>query len=1545
MGCSSSIVDKESIQPTTQVAMQIKNKKEDINVIQLVSQLETALSSGDSAKFNSTIFELKQNQLQLSYNCQNPIKIFGQLLNLLSSPDIQGMSSQIKKCVAHTSQIFLQQVYKDNKDGQKIDQATKQSWNDQIWIVRNLLNKSEVESTELEFELQCIEAGVKVLSLGQLDIKSLVLDFSTQVYSAIQAATQSDFSQIKQLFSSVISQLGQFGVNKLNEAWYLTVMANNYTQMLIQKDHKLIESIVDQLNQQRVEWHIMYAALDIIENYLETQSSPSQTVISLLSKLSVFESGLNAWKIREKVAQICIRNSTTQNIVDSLNQIYLTMLIAEQNPKVRKSLENPDYIRKQKTKLQQCWEQTQKEKEEQCMINQNQQLLAIQQQVQNNQEGSQSLYTDILQEAEDQLLKIQNVSKLIEVKSSVLDTLQSNVDKQKRQLDDIQKQLSKVEKLVCGRSLKEIIHHIFQQYDQQCQDWEAKLSLYVPEKGVRERKDVDDVSAGLDVDNEVLDFFESDTKRVMLIQGGAGTGKTIYCQYLLSTLVASRQLIPIYITLPQLQNWQNQMIEETLLELKINEVEIQKLRDSQKQIVFIIDGYDEIGIFKNLYAANNLQNWNCKAIFTCRSTHLANEQQYFKYFSPPKSDRSLTFQEFILIPFDDNQINDFLERYVSKQCQSKDSKLVWNDWRMYRQQIDSIPGLQDLVENRVILSMVVSVLPVIVQKRESTQNVEKLIALDLYEEFTKQWFEVEEERMMTNNVSTSITNLTVEYQKFALDLADKMSDSVKTVVEYNSLDKQSEWRRFFDPNDAKITTIRRGIPLNSSGRFYSFIHKSILEYFASKAGMQQFGQLINKADTKCQVNTKMVSDIGVLKFYAENIQRYPEFKKLLFSIIELSKTDERVKIAAANAITMLNLANVHFVEIDFTNIKIPNANLGLAMLYNSNFSGADLTNVNFQSAWLENVKFDGANMAETNFGKKAEIFASSEINCLKFSKAGDLLAISTGNQKNDDIATVQIWNTQTHELLQTYDHDHNATGLCFSPDSEILLSCSLDRTIKAWSISDNKIIKVITTDDDMEKIEYTPDGKFFLCTCGKTVHIYDNQYNLVRKLEGHSDKVWTASFNNDGTQIVSGSQDTTLKIWNTYTGENVATLAGHKGSIYQAIFSPHNSIIVSTSGDKTIKIWQTDTKQLVKTLAGHTGRVCSIAFSPNSKYIVTGGRDGKIKQWNIKTGDLLNTIDAHIRSIPAVQFSADGKIFVSGSRDMCIKFWDTASSSLIKQINQTHISEIQSVMYSHDNSFIVSCSTDATVKIWNAQTGVLMKSLEGHTDILWRTAISFDDKFILSASEDKTVKLWSVLSGECVKTFVLNSIVYSVDYSKNGAEFAIGCADGTMQIFNTKSDKAIKVLSTPKPIHCVKYSEDGTLIAFAGKDPVVKLFEVKTGKIVKEFAGLSNTVKRMHFKNGNIYAKDKSLRIRGWNIQSGAEIDSKEISKDIFGVFNNTMTNEVIRFESCIKCSSCETKKMIWVAGQYTLQLVGCSIKNIQNLSDDNLKLFQQYIQ
>ena len=86
----------------------------------------------------------------------------------------------------------------------------------------------------------------------------------------------------------------------------------------------------------------------------------------------------------------------------------------------------------------------------------------------------------------------------------------------------------------------------------------------------------------------------------------------------------------------------------------------------------------------------------------------------------------------------------------------------------------------------------------------------------------------------------------------------------------------------------------------------------------------------------------------------------------------------------------------------------------------------------------------------------------------------------------------------------------------------------------------------------------------------------------ILTLQGHTWAVNSVGYSPDGSHIVSGSLDKTIRIWNPTTGQCIAgPFQGHTDGVNSVAYSPDGSHIVSGSWDKTIRVWNPTTGQCI----------------------------------------------------------------------------------------------------------------------------------------------------------------------------------------------------------------------------------------------------------------------------------------------------------------------------------------------------------------------------
>ncbi len=125
------------------------------------------------------------------------------------------------------------------------------------------------------------------------------------------------------------------------------------------------------------------------------------------------------------------------------------------------------------------------------------------------------------------------------------------------------------------------------------------------------------------------------------------------------------------------------------------------------------------------------------------------------------------------------------------------------------------------------------------------------------------------------------------------------------------------------------------------------------------------------------------------------------------------------------------------------------------------------------------------------------------------------------------------------------------------------------------------------------------------------------------RLAGHKYAIESVAVTPDGCYVVSGSSDSTVRVWDWQSGQEVRQLTGHEGAVRSMAVTPDGRYVVSGSDDKTVRVWDWQSGQEVRRLTGHENWVWSVAVTPDGRYVVSGSSDKTVRVWYV--GDLYRT--------------------------------------------------------------------------------------------------------------------------------------------------------------------------------------------------------------------------------------------------------------------------------------------------------------------------------
>jgi WD40 repeat protein len=317
-------------------------------------------------------------------------------------------------------------------------------------------------------------------------------------------------------------------------------------------------------------------------------------------------------------------------------------------------------------------------------------------------------------------------------------------------------------------------------------------------------------------------------------------------------------------------------------------------------------------------------------------------------------------------------------------------------------------------------------------------------------------------------------------------------------------------------------------------------------------------------------------------------------------------------------------------------------------------------------------------------------------------------------------ATVRIWDTASGKLQQTLSgHKAGVLGVSWNPEGTQLASGGRDGLIHIWDIASGSSVEQIEAwmqqevtqlAKDVTCVAWSPDG-FRLAWGGAfRLRIYDfYPQGTLRTLDGHGHSPWVASiaWDSNGSRLVSGGWDGTLRVWDAATArcvqaitaitpDEIAEVEGARSRLV------HAGVQYGWSSAEYVRLQRQCELYEAVSVSGYLPRISSVTWTPDRTTVVSGSAYGWTKTWDVNSGKMARKLTYQLLPVLGVTWSSDNARLACACSDQSITIFDIRSGGCTHCLSG-HAERVNAVAWSPDSSQLASASSDGTVRIWGYQ--------------------------------------------------------------------------------------------------------------------------------------------------------------------------------------------------------------------------------------------------
>jgi WD40 repeat protein len=241
--------------------------------------------------------------------------------------------------------------------------------------------------------------------------------------------------------------------------------------------------------------------------------------------------------------------------------------------------------------------------------------------------------------------------------------------------------------------------------------------------------------------------------------------------------------------------------------------------------------------------------------------------------------------------------------------------------------------------------------------------------------------------------------------------------------------------------------------------------------------------------------------------------------------------------------------------------------------------------------------------------------------------------------------------------------------------------------------------------------------------------------------------------------------------------------------VWCVAFSPDGSRVVSGSKDQTVRFWDPQSgKSIGPPFQSQTAEVRSVAFSPDMTYLICVSMDDTVECWDLRSGAPMELgLEGNTKELLSITISPNGSRIAAVSLSGIVYLWDVVNCRLVSPPIESLVDGFKSLTFTPDGTQLILACIDGSTFLWNAVDGkpILTSSSSdfflsaklgvGSFDVKqgWRLGEFNDSLLRWLPSNDPNYGVWAYIGGKVIRINGGDSVTI-IDVNTNGESEATG---------------------------------------------------------------------------------------------------------------------------------------------------------------------------